>query len=337
MTYNAFGEAQKGLLRILAHHMILIAERVHIIGSQRADCHILESAYRLWSEKAVFEWDDVPLDENTQPEDVLSILDCCTAHSIRKRGSIGSGGQQSPLPFSNATASSLDSSTDYIFPNHNLGRLISSETCANDDSILGQCFSCNGALNVNGFCQPCLSICLDAAVDGSLALGIPIQSHEGSENRNPAAFYSEPSLEDQWYPLDSLNFGVERQSSQQGLPDLSPPYSNLLKLNATVPTGLSEPEFLSDPAPIVYDFPESMHPVDNPHLGGEPQSSDDQSWESLHSLQYQFSKQTDCSARARESRSSESPIVVSKVWEEQNYIRCHQLRLAEIDIEVRVL
>lgn len=59
MTANAFEEAQKELLRILAHHMILIAERTHIIDNQRTDCDILENAYRLWSGKAVFNWDVV--------------------------------------------------------------------------------------------------------------------------------------------------------------------------------------------------------------------------------------------------------------------------------------
>ena len=63
MTANAFEEAQKELLRILTHHMILIAERVHVLSDQKAQSRILESADRIWREKAIFEWETVPIDD----------------------------------------------------------------------------------------------------------------------------------------------------------------------------------------------------------------------------------------------------------------------------------
>lgn len=61
MTASSFEEAQKELLRILAHHMIIIAERAGILETQGADCLLQGNAHRLWSGKAVFNWDLVQL------------------------------------------------------------------------------------------------------------------------------------------------------------------------------------------------------------------------------------------------------------------------------------
>lgn len=54
--FEGFDEARQQLLRILAHHMLLIAERVSLLNDNEAKGRLLENAYRQWSEKAIFEW-----------------------------------------------------------------------------------------------------------------------------------------------------------------------------------------------------------------------------------------------------------------------------------------
>lgn len=86
ITGNAFSEAQKNLLRNLAHHMIHIAGRAQVLDSQRDNCHTLDHAYCLWSRKAVFEWEIVPNDSPRELEEELRpFAHFCSAHNTRTR------------------------------------------------------------------------------------------------------------------------------------------------------------------------------------------------------------------------------------------------------------
>ncbi len=114
MTANAFAEAQKELLRILAHHMILIAERVHLMDSTRADCRILENACSVWHGKAVFKWETVQPDEPKElQEDFASVACYGLVQNELALGFPGSNLEQSPLTFDVPT--SLQSPSDMSF------------------------------------------------------------------------------------------------------------------------------------------------------------------------------------------------------------------------------
>ncbi len=114
MTANAFAEAQKELLRILAHHKILIAERVHLMDSPRADCHILENACSVWRGKAVFKWETVQADEFKElQEDLASVACYRPVLNELALGFPGSDLEQSSLTYNVPT--SLKSPSDMSF------------------------------------------------------------------------------------------------------------------------------------------------------------------------------------------------------------------------------
>ncbi|KAL2038935.1 hypothetical protein N7G274_008275 [Stereocaulon virgatum] len=76
---KSYGEAQQQLLRILAHHMVQIAERASILDEKADKMHLIESANRQWDRQAIFEWsitDDSASESTEDPEDVESQRSC---------------------------------------------------------------------------------------------------------------------------------------------------------------------------------------------------------------------------------------------------------------------
>ena len=74
-----YGEAQQQLLRILAHHMVQIAERASILDEKADKMHLIESASRLWDGWVAFECystDDSASEKTGDPEDVESQRSC---------------------------------------------------------------------------------------------------------------------------------------------------------------------------------------------------------------------------------------------------------------------
>lgn len=254
MTSNAFEEAQKELLRILTYHMILIAERVRIIDSQEANCSILENAYRLWSGRAVFEWEVARLDGLGE----LAVYACCT-HC----GAI-------VQPFETATASSFNTLLDTtILPDNSFEPPIPRTNDAYDDSVLGQCFSCYNALDAGGLCQPCLPLYLDLPIDKNLDhLGDPLQGQMVSETETSHFMRSLPCFEDQKSWSDFPELGRESMgevytpSFGPGPHQLSTAYSNLPShLTTSDVSTLGVSGIVSASAPLTHDSPEFRSPM----------------------------------------------------------------------------
>lgn len=253
MTPNAFEKAQKELLRILAYHMILIAERVRIIDSHTADCSILENAYRLWRGKAVFRWEMI----RPYCPGGLAVYDCCTTAST------GSSAEQPPQVFETATASSF-----------------------NTLSVLGQCFSCYNSLDADGLCQPCLTLYLDVPIDKNLDyLGDPLQGHMVSGTETSHFMRSLPCFEDQKSWSDFPELGRESKgevytpSFGPGPHQLSTAYSNLPWHLATFDVStLGVTGIASASAPLTHDSPEFTSPMntfEDPNPGNEILTSKD--------------------------------------------------------------
>ena len=60
-SVQVFLEAQEHLLRILAHHMVYIAERLGILEKTISRKHIIEGAACRWNRKAAFQWKQMPI------------------------------------------------------------------------------------------------------------------------------------------------------------------------------------------------------------------------------------------------------------------------------------
>ena len=76
---KSYGEAQQQLLRILAHHMVQIAERASILDEKADKMHLIESANRQWDGQATFEWyltDNSASEKTEDPQDVDSQRSC---------------------------------------------------------------------------------------------------------------------------------------------------------------------------------------------------------------------------------------------------------------------
>ena len=59
-TPQGHGETQDQLLRVLAHHLILIGKRTQILDSRLSEKQIIEDASSQWKRKATFEWGEMP-------------------------------------------------------------------------------------------------------------------------------------------------------------------------------------------------------------------------------------------------------------------------------------
>ena len=56
LSTRAFAAAQQQLTRILAHYMVEIADRVHLLGARSSRSAIIEDAYDQWKRMAAFGW-----------------------------------------------------------------------------------------------------------------------------------------------------------------------------------------------------------------------------------------------------------------------------------------
>lgn len=221
MTANTFGEAQKQLLRILAHHMILIAERSHVLESQRANGHILENASRLWSGKAVFDWEIVRVDGPREPEEDFE--DFTSGSSIKKTQrvtSIDFSGQSSTLDFEDVpTSPNLFSDT--VSPENTFQF---SELPVPPTAYLmhGHCIRCHEYITLKFHsadleqvvCERCLP---HNAATLSLS-GDPLPGLMVPEMGTSAVADSTPYLEDEWNWSNPPFFPAEDNTSQMSQP-----------------------------------------------------------------------------------------------------------------------
>ena len=177
MTANAFEEAQKELLRIMAHHMILIAERVHLMDSPRANCHILENACSVWRGKAVFKWETVRPDEPKELQEDLASVACYgpVLNELALRFP-GSDLEQSSPSFN--VPNSLKSPSDMSFDT----------ACCWPSMVLYD----NGLIS-----------------ESSDLFGEPSSGHVVSEKQTLETTFSTPYLEDEGDLWDSRNLGAE--------------------------------------------------------------------------------------------------------------------------------
>ena len=232
MTTTAFIEAQKQLVRVLAHHMIQIAERAHVINSQKTSTHILENAYHLWKEKTVFEWEIVQLDVPRElGVDSNPFPDYSSGHNAQEVGSTDVSCRQ--LPANPNAACWSDSLSDTVSSDDYHQRSTFGITGTTENPTLGRCVFCNDALDADGLCRPCLLLDLNFPMDGTPNdPDIPRQCQTVSDTQTSAMTDSMPCLSDDWNWLDppntlAENFGVvPSPSSRQGLDSGSTSYAN---------------------------------------------------------------------------------------------------------------
>ncbi len=65
VSAQAFSEAQEHLLRILAHHMVYIAERINLLEPNVSRKRIIEGSACQWNRRATFRWNVIPASEDT--------------------------------------------------------------------------------------------------------------------------------------------------------------------------------------------------------------------------------------------------------------------------------
>lgn len=188
MTTSAFGEAQRELVRILAHHMILVAERAHVIPGQGPNGQILENAHCLWEGKAVFSWNAVEL---ANPEvDSISTTVGSKGLSQPDFGSTGSSGEQSQPFFGNDSTSTLYRCEQITFTDK---APVLKVPGANANSFVDRCVSCESVLDSDGLCRPCLLLGLNFPIDDNQDhVGDPV----GFESQIPAITDSASFLRD---------------------------------------------------------------------------------------------------------------------------------------------
>ena len=193
MTTTAFIEAQKQLVRILAHHMIQIAERAHVLDSQKAGGRILENVYRLWDGKPVFRWEIVQLDVPRELEENSYLF--LGNNSVQSRPEIGSAGMScAKLPVNMHEACLWNSRSDTVSSgNYNQGSTFG-VTGTTENPTLGRCVFCNDALDADGLCWTCLLPDLDVPIDETPKdLDVPPHCQMVSDTQTSAMTSSIPS------------------------------------------------------------------------------------------------------------------------------------------------
>lgn len=268
MTTNAFVEAQKQLLGILAHHMIQIAERSYVLDSQKASGRILENAYRLWNGKAIFKWEIVQPDGPKEFEEISDPFPSyIPGHNTQDFVTTWMCCRPSPV---NSDAASLwnsfsdTGSSDYYHQRSSSGIISTTE-----DLMLGRCVFCNNVLDADGLCRPCLLHDFDIPINGIPDdLGDPPKFQMGSETQTSAMTSSTPYLSEEWNRMDPPNFLVEYSgrastpSSRPGLNNSSKTYSNpSWHDNASGASGLSMLGIESTPTLLTHEVPEFAFPL----------------------------------------------------------------------------
>ena len=297
MTAHAFEEAQKELLRSLAHHMILVAERAQILDDSRANHNILENAYLIWTGKAVFMWAAVSPDGSEELEESFDPVTCNPrVYHAQELGSAGWIGERTPLLSNLLPAFTFKSSADIVSPDNYVDGPISQINNSSTDPFHSRCLSCNSAFDVyvGGLCGLCLPLSLDFPIDRIPdPLDEPQQDQYISEPRASANAHSTSRLENQLDWSDFLNLSVLKMSGVPvGLDDHPTTYSNLPGIpNASHTSCLSTPEIESGPTPLTYDLLESASPtiaVERPSFGVEPLAGDSVHGKSMYGLEFTF-------------------------------------------------
>lgn len=268
MTMNTYVEAQKQLLRILAHHMIQIAERAHVLDKQKASDHILENAYRLWDRKAVFEWEIVQAEN---PLELKEDSNCFSglSHTMQKPCLAAMHYCRQTAVNSNA-ANSGNSFTDIFTSDSFKERSTAGITGVLDNPIIGRCVFCNNALDADGLCRPCLLLDIDFPIDETLdALDNPPPCRMALETQNSAMNSSTPYSSNLWNRLDPPNFlgedtdGMSTASSWLDLENPFTTYPNPTWLGDTSgASSLSMPWTESAPEPLTYGVSVFASPMD---------------------------------------------------------------------------
>lgn len=268
MTASSFKEAQKELLRILVHHMVVIAERAGILETQGADCLLPGNAHRLWSGKAVFKWDVVQLghfgvhEEGYQPPaDYYPVQDPSEVETRESEG------EQSLQCIDTIQAFSLAPLSDIVPPDSYFETSNSLMASVIDDPTFSRCLACDSALDANGLCQLCPP---EILFDENPTY--PINSFGGqalSQNQTSENICSPPFIKDLQDWSEPSNFGeqniggVSALSSERGLHDSSITESYLPWLvNNPDTSGFGMLGDESATAPLTYALPPVASPRD---------------------------------------------------------------------------
>ena len=67
MSAQAYIDIQQQLLRILAHHMVYIADRVKLIDPNTAKDRLIQGSAFEWGRKALVQWMEVPGFKSRRP------------------------------------------------------------------------------------------------------------------------------------------------------------------------------------------------------------------------------------------------------------------------------
>ena len=282
ITVNAFGDARKELLRVLAHHMVLIAERVSIIHDQTTRCHILDNAYCIWSGKAVFTWEIVEYDHFDDLEkDINSMVGNGPVHEVRDFGLTGPNGSRSSPFFRYGPAPSPSTPLEFL-PRDTYGVApVPGIDTANDDSLLAHvCLVCSGTLEVDGICQPCLAYTFEAPTSGDPNhLSVNLQDQTGPENWTSGNMYVTPEIDGQynWSEFPEIEVqntvGLSVPSSGLDLPEIPTPHACIPWQFDTLIDTLIEPS-LSTSGQLP-EYASGMTYFDESKFNENPQTSDD--------------------------------------------------------------
>ena len=137
VSIRSYDETQQLLLRILAHHMVQIAERAYLLDDQADKIGLIENAHRLWDGQATFEWqwEDRSVSKGTEDSDSISGLN----EPLEQSSS-----DDAMWNLEYAQENPLDQHPDEMQPSLFFPPI---------------CFMCRGLLDAEGHCVPCLSHC----------------------------------------------------------------------------------------------------------------------------------------------------------------------------------
>ena len=57
---QGYDDAQKQLLRVLAHHLVLVGKKAQVLNPEYSETQIIEDASCQWKRRATFEWQEMP-------------------------------------------------------------------------------------------------------------------------------------------------------------------------------------------------------------------------------------------------------------------------------------
>ena len=305
MTAQSFEEARKGLLRSLAHHMILLAERAQIMDDSKANHNILENSYLTWTGKAVFKWQAVrSIDTEDLEGSFHRLTRHCTVVDAQELGLADSIGEQTPLLSNPLPAFTSELPLDIVSSDHYEAPFFQISG-SSSDSLHSRLLVCDSALgvdvDVDGICGLCPPLSLDVPIDMIPDhLDDPQQGQLVSEAQTPVDHHSKPYLKRQWDWWDFPDFEVQNMSGVPvpGLPNPPTVYPILPGISDASDTScLSMPEIEYGSIPMTCDVPESaspMHAFEKPSFGIGLLNSDDADGGRMHCSGLPFQNLESC-------------------------------------------